>query len=295
MKEETCRSCGSTLLEEGNFCGDCGQQARCQSCHNALRPNKRACIMCGAMVGAQGRPAIGTPLDHPLPPGMNSLEYREGKNTKSLRTVFTDNVANSLVAPLSAALAGRVIDPPRLTKTAATTSNHDIIDYNVPAALDSNLLEEGEIRDTTPTPEHAHSEEGIDGNSSLRKIFRYEGELIKPFDTRFKGNTKIDNVKRLTFLFLYAHDLEGRPHVPRSAVTSALREANLLDSNSRSWITTSPDLIRENGTIALRPSGREQISRIMADIENPEIEGISQPGSTVRRRTKKAAALPEKL
>ena len=58
-----CKKCGATLLEDDQFCPECGakviRKKRCPECGEALREGIRFCPGCGAEVG-EGRPAKRT-------------------------------------------------------------------------------------------------------------------------------------------------------------------------------------------------------------------------------------------
>src|SRR5947209_8760875 len=107
MSTEVCRSCGSEL-DEDDFCGHCGAQARCRVCQAPLKANRRFCGTCGTEIGQVATATAAAAPTPSVPVGMNSVEWRQDKTSVSLRAVFTDATASSLAAPLSAALGGHV-------------------------------------------------------------------------------------------------------------------------------------------------------------------------------------------
>jgi len=229
METEVCRSCGNELLEEGDFCGDCGQRAQCGACQVALKPNKGFCIGCGAAVGTVGTvgaTSTNESLITPLP-GMNTLRLKEDKNSRLLELSFTDRVAESMSSPLTAYMAGHVGVPQPKSRPFPTR--------------DVNIIDGEAIALPTPAGEAANAQSSVSAMAAtsiltdgLERIFSLEGERLRLRDPRLRGDdTKMDTARRLTHLFLYAHSRLGRPRVPLADLHAILDEARVDDSNTR--------------------------------------------------------------
>jgi len=297
MGAETCRSCGNELLEDGDFCGDCGAQARCRRCHAILRRDKRACIMCGMLIG-EGTTAIPrADAVEPPAPGMNTLEYREGRAGRYLRATFTNETASNLVAPLSAALGERASIP--TTKTRIIPASDAQVIEQLPLALPEVSAETDAVladkSTATPITKVASVTGAEADREKLGEIFSYDGTRLKLMEHRLKPHSKRDAARRLVLLLLYAHELDGRQAISRADVFAALKDEHLDDSNNRQWVTTCPDLLLdpESGTIQLRRSGREQARQVLAEVFDPTVTGTWPSGSATRGRSKKVGVSEE--
>ena len=85
----------------------------------------------------------------------------------------------------------------------------------------------------------------------------------------------MDFVRRLTYLFLYAHELEGRETVTDKDLIAVLNDAKVIDAfgNARNWIKNSPELLIEGENVGLSVPGRERAREVIAQLLNNEIDG----------------------
>lgn len=287
MGTEVCRSCRSEI-DEDDFCGHCGEQARCSTCHASLKANKRFCGKCGTEVGLTG--ADGAAPDAafaPTPAGMNTIEYREDRASRSLRATFTDETASNLVTPLTAALGGRITVPTPRSRVVPSSSSA-IIDaeaLSLPAPSDDT----GDKSDILPPVANtqAATESEVD---QLHHVFRYDSDHLQLIESRLKAANQMDYARRLTYLFLYAHSLDSRERIPRADLNAALKDAGVYDSNTLNWVRKSPELLVEGAMVGLRVSGREKAKDTLAQISNPHAHDDWLPG-TASKATSKARSV----
>jgi hypothetical protein len=105
----------------------------------------------------------------------------------------------------------------------------------------------------------------------LQDIFRYNGDQLRLKETRLKANNKLDAARRLAYLFLYAHELEGRHEIPRTVLNEELKKAGYYATNVVTWISNSSDLFREEDRVGLQKSGREEAQKVLAEVLDPNI------------------------
>jgi hypothetical protein len=250
-------------MEEDEFCGDCGNQVRCHRCHGVLKTNKRFCTKCGAPVGEGDTSSSST--DNVTAPqvGTNTVEYREARASRYLRAEFTDTTAGNLVAPLSAALGGR-ISPATLRNRSVPTTDPIVIDGEpLPLPTPSEVTTGAER--LVPAGVAATRLAG-----GLERIFWSEGNQLRLREPRLKGHSKLDTARRLTYLFLYAHTQLGRHKVPLADLFAVLDEAGVDDRNTRAWIRRSSEVWPDGEMIGLRPAGEEKAEAALADFLSPE-------------------------
>lgn len=282
MEPEACRSCGSTLLDDDAFCGDCGAQVRCHGCHVLLKPSKQFCTQCGTRCGEES--IVSTADCAPGPPsGMNSLRLKEDKASRLLELSFTDHVAESISAPLTAYMAGQIgaLSSKGRPSPIRNTSVIEEEMVALPPASEQVARGKDPARATTTTPGLAHG---------LEQIFMPEGERLWLRDTRLKGDSKLDTARRLTHLFLYTHSQLGRERVPLADLHLILGEAAVDDSNTRKMLRQSPaELWPDGDMIGLRPGGEEKARGALADFLNPE-RPIGWTATAAKPRATKATA-----
>jgi hypothetical protein len=116
----------------------------------------------------------------------------------------------------------------------------------------------------------APAESRVDAEK-LRDIFRYNGDQLRLKETRLKANNKLDAARRLVYLFLYAHEVEGRHEIPRTVLNEELKKAGYYATNVVTWISNSSDLFREEDRVGLQKSGREEAQKVLAEVLDPNI------------------------
>src|SRR5262249_23734062 len=90
-------------------------------------------------------------------------------------------------------------------------------------------------------------------------------------------------------LFLYAHYLEGRDRVSRSDLYNLLSDAEVDDTNTRTWIRKNSSLVKEKELIGLNSAGRDEAKEALNEALDPKRQSEWLPGSE-RPRSSKANA-----
>ena len=269
--EPTCFSCDTPLEDEGFFCLNCLAQVRCKSCEKLLRPNARGCIYCGTRLGETGDGVSSS--DNGQIQRRNTIKLEETRTSRSLEAHFTDTAVESMSSALSAFIVGSINEQiPKAHRRSLPPAGTEIKDESIFDA---------EIHDHPEPPSTEESD-----HARILKIFRKNGERLELEDPRVKEKSNLDKAKRITHLFLYAHDLEGRPRVPRSELTDVLNAASVYDSNTRHWIkkAISKTLVQEGDTIGLNAAGRDEARKFLIEISDPSVSRTSG-GERTRRKT----------
>jgi hypothetical protein len=265
---QACPSCTCNLPERAIYCANCGSQARCKECRDILEPNARACVTCGSLVEKSGVASAtnnGILPDHTV----NTLEFEETTKGRSLRAKLTDssvaNLSNAFGRYFSSSLSIGVSRDRRVSvQGSSVTEQEDILLADT--TLDrNNQQSQGIVEATVPVKAQLCGTTEKD-SEKLRQIFRYDGKQLRLNETRLKAKNKLDEARRLTYLFLYAHELEGREQIPRTELNDILKKTSLYDSNTATWIGKSADLMIERETVGLRLPGQEQAKNILAEV-----------------------------
>jgi hypothetical protein len=130
----------------------------------------------------------------------------------------------------------------------------------------------------------------------ITKIFRFKGDTLELVDNRVKATNLSDYVRRLTYLFLYAQEVNGRPSTKESDVEDLLKASKAWDKsgNSRRWLTKRV-LIKDEGeeAIKLTEPGREEAVKILdqaldASVDDKWNPDFNKPKPRGIRKKKKA-------
>ncbi|MEW6058490.1 MAG: hypothetical protein AB1540_17985 [Bdellovibrionota bacterium] len=186
---------------------------------------------------------------------------------------FTDTAVESMSNALSAFIVGSINERiPKAHRRSLPPAGTEIRDESI---FDADIHDHPDI---PPTEESDHAR--------ILKIFRKNGERLELEDPRVKEKSNLDKAKRITHLFLYAHDLEGRPRVPRSELTDVLNAASVNDGNTRHWIkkAVSKTLVQEGDTIGLNAAGRDEARKFLIEIFDPSVSRTSG-GERTHRKT----------
>jgi hypothetical protein len=263
-----CPSCNNALSDRAIFCGACSKQARCKACHELLESNARACVICGTLLG-EGQPANGHPQEN-FAGSRNTFFLKETSNTRTVEVSFSDTAIMNLGDVLGYVANSRI----GKRKTATDQSSSQLLLPGASLDLDNGDVEKpSSFIDRVPEPSVSLQTAGQ--RERLREVFAQDGERLVLDNLLLKATGQLDAGRRLVYLFLYAHELDGHQQVSRDAINEVLKDVGLYDSNVATWISTSPDLreLNENGQsmFRLRKTGRDEAKRVLDEVLNDEI------------------------
>ena len=270
----TCPSCTTTLPERGFYCPSCAVPVRCKHCSEALEANARACVMCGTATGTDG----ALPTNGHATSAVNTFELQEDLKSRTVRLHLTDEAVSHVGEALTAVFADRIVNRPRpIQRIAQAVTLQAALELPAPATA-SDVDTPG--AQTPPPPGPGGDQE------RLRQIFEYAGDELRLEEDRLKADNGQDYARRLTYLFLYAHELEGRKPLAMASLKKILEAARLWDdANVRHALTHKMAVEIENDQVRLKKAGRESAVTALGEILNP---AHPDPGWTPESKTKAA-------
>lgn len=116
-------------------------------------------------------------------------------------------------------------------------------------------------------------------------MFSYDNDELRLEEDRLKADSGLEYARRLTYLFLYAHQLEGRKPVPYGSVKRVLEAAKIWDTNTRYALLHKFAVEISDDQIRLKPKGRELAITALNEIRDPN---RADPGWTPDAKTRPA-------
>lgn len=277
---QQCPSCNNELSERALFCPMCGIQAKCKMCRDILDSKARFCVSCGTPVGVGN----GVQTEHNSRPSkglsLNIIEFSEDAKSRRFRAEVSDTAIDTVSQPLALFLGTRI--GKQVNRSQQQVSNledsiaegpDDIREYEG----DSHQVIEGTKALTVNADQNV-----------LQRIFRRTTDnKLKLNDSRLKQNSQREFVKRLTVLFLFAHELEGQEAVLKTDWIATLSDAKVYDSNARTWMNQNDLIDQEGNLIRLALPGREYARKVLNEYLDPQIESTWSIESKNRRRVSK--------
>lgn len=277
----TCPSCSGPLSERAIFCGSCSQQARCKACHELLEAKAKACVICGVLVGE------GNGVLHLQPhQTFNTFLLKETTNSRTVELNFSDTAIVNLGDVLGYVANGRL--GRRKSATPAEDSGSQLL---LPGtSTDSDSAVETNASVINGPPQAPSTPETSPQHHQIREVFARDGERLILDNLCLKATGQLDAGRRLVYLFLYGHELEGRQQVSRDAINEVFKDVGLYAPNISNWISTSPDLREssEDGQsmFRLRKTGRDAARRVLAEVIDDNIPDSWQLSDRSRTRAK---------
>jgi len=235
--------------------------------------------MCGTSTGNNGATTAGNGRPNAA---INTFELQEDLKSRTVRMYLTDDAVSHVGEALTAVFADRITARPRGVQRIVS-----------PIDTTGKLLSPALApQDQGEPPSSAVGDAPTGGDQErLRKIFEYEGEELRLEDGRLKADSGQDYVRRLTFLFLYAHELEGRKPIPYATLRRIIEAAKLWDSNTRHALAHKLPIEIADDNVRLKAQGRELAIATLNEILEPN---HPDPGWTpeTKMRTARQVADP---
>jgi hypothetical protein len=240
------------------------------NCKDLLEPDAVACVECGTLVGQRSDGASPDPHGQPLPAtrtNQNTFSYHEDRNGKTFTGSFSNEAVDSMGGSLAEFFAYRAGAP----RPALHRHEHQEI-----VIEDRKALPPGEPTQVPAPvgapPPPAPSATETDDKSRIGKLFRENGQTLNLIDRRLKAKNGQAFMRRLTYLFLYAHELHGRFAVPRPDVIAVLKEGKIWDSNASRWLNQKIGFkIDAEERMELLGEGRDEAKKYLIEALDPNI------------------------
>lgn len=282
-----CPHCAQPLSERGSFCKACGAQARCMKCREVLEPGAVACVECGTRLGQPVTdppngvvPTIAVP-----PPNRNTLTYHEDRNSRRFEASLTDSAMEGLGDVFGELFAqrgvGRIITHPQLR----TMVREEVIP-NGAKQLPPAPPAENDLGTTAGAPT---SDQPPSDKQRMLTVFSVSGNTLELIDNRLKATSAADYYRRLTYLFLYAQELNGRTTTPKDQLLTLLKDAKVLDSNCRAWLKQKKGFtVDAEDRLKLNAAAREQAVKTLNETLDPNVtDGWNPDTKTTKQRTQR--------
>jgi hypothetical protein len=277
-----CPKCGDVLAERGVYCKACGSQARCLSCKSVLEPGAAACVECGSKVGevvsSSGTTAVGSQTT--IASNRNTLSYREDRGSRLFDASLTDHAMEGLGAVLGELFVQRG------QVRASIAARQSILESpTLEAQTELPLLPAAIVAPVIPTqtePKAPISE--IAGQ--IATFFTADGDRLELIDNRLKASNQSDYVRRLTVLFLYAHEVLGRSSTSEDEIKAVLKESKVWDraGNAAKWLKKRIGLADTGeDRLKLTAPGRDEAKKALAQAVDPNIQDAWNPDKQVSK------------
>jgi len=273
-----CPLCGEALAEHGFFCKACAAQVRCKTCRELLEPAAQACVECGTKVG-DAAAAPDLVITGALPAHRNTLAYEETRNSRTFHASLTDTAIQGLGEVFGDFFAPRnSVRPPMQPRRFSSDG------LALPPAGPTSAGGNGHAELTTPPSLPATPIAG-DDKERILTLFQRNGDALELKDNRLKAKNQSDFVKRLTYLFLYAHELHGRPTATYDALRTVEQVAKVWDANTRTWLAKKVGFTMDGEkNLKLNTPGREDAIKALNDALNQELQDDWNPDRKIPQK-----------
>jgi hypothetical protein len=275
-----CPLCSAVLAERGYYCQSCAAQVRCKACRELLEPGALACVECGTRITqpvAEGTVAAAASVQHPLEAHRNTISYQETKNDRTFTASLTDTAIQGLGEALGDFFVRR--------ETIRTPIHHrrpagSGLTLPAPPIPQPRAAEHHETVHSI-----SDSEESGSDKSKVLKLFVENGEALELKDNRLKAKSQSDFVRRLTYIFLYAHELHGRSTASYEELRTIHQVAKVWDANTRTWFAKKVGFtVDSDNRYKLTAPGREEAIKTLNDALNPDVSDDWNPDKKVPRK-----------
>jgi hypothetical protein len=259
-----CPYCNVIINEAYNFCVNCEQQVKCIACGSYLIKDKSKCLKCGTPLSASQ--TIATPMNN------FSLEEEQSDNnfSRKLNACLTDAAIDKVASVLS----GYVPLTPPKSPTKHVTQPHQQLDLPfLQTSANNGQLDQSVITDDETVETTAKS---ISDNNSASDYFDKdkEGFLISN-NHDYKGKNKKLQQQRFSILYVWAYNALNGEAVPNDHLTQAAQRNGVYDKNYPTYLKEASNrfFTRLNDTFKINPSGRAEVSKIQAEMQDSDLSG----------------------
>ncbi len=256
------------------------------SCRALLEPSALACVECGIKVGESDKSAT-THGGEAIQSGRNSLSFQEDRNTRKFEASLTDTAMQALGGVFGDLFAQRGAVRGQQAFSGIAPKEGHLLEGGKQLPSSTVVLP---MTDTPspppPTEEQFASPQTSDDKARVLKFFSSNGDKLELMDSRLKAASRLDYVRRLTYLFLYAHELHGRMSIPESDLNTVIQTAKMMDAsgNARTWIRKRIGIATEGeGAVKLTFKGREDAQKALDNAHDANMPDTWNPDKATQK------------
>jgi hypothetical protein len=284
-----CVYCSAILSAKGVFCPQCAKQSKCKNCSELLEINTKACAVCGTLIGEGNSTSVSQLNQNHFDNIFELTETSEFEGRKSSRNMRL-GCSNEAVSNFGEFVERRIRGAQAIGSNETATNNYPNGKTALPPAESFEDFEENhdaiEIPQTK-NPDINHSSE----KEILHQVFRKYENRWKLDEIELNAKNKIDYARRITFLFLYFNDLEGRSKTPRSELNSILEDSTVYDGNFRDWISSERAIDKnDDDTLTLNAGGRRKAKECIKNLSENTVTNPWLPGATPKSSSKTSSS-----
>ncbi len=291
-----CPSCGTLLSERGCFCKACGNQGKCLACKALLENGAIACVECGGRVGARPEQvdtfAATVSAPATLAANRNTINFREDRNSRICEASLTDEAMQSL-----GDVFGELFVRRDATRTAAALRRHLADNGTIIDGGKELTAGQQPAQEVPPSPPPTvNGSVANPTNPEIQRIHSIlvpKGDTFEVTDNRVKAKNNADYARRMTYLYLYAHECSGRTSALDADLRAFLKSAKAMDSsgNATRWLAKQVGYAKDgDDRVKLNVKGREEAKKALTEALDQNVPDTWNPDSHLpRKRGKKKA------
>jgi hypothetical protein len=215
----------------------------------------------------------------------NTLSYQEDRDSRRFEASLTDSAMHGLGDVFGELFAQRGVGRTVSHSNGRTLLKNDMV-----------LDDLKQLPPAPPVVDHVEisaEKKAVTGDTNrdrVLNIFSFNGETLELTDNRLKATSAADYYRRLTYLFLYAHELHGRTATPKADLINVLKAAKVYDSNCRTWLKQKIGFTLDTEErLKLIAGAREQAVKTLDEARDPNVPDVWNPDNkTAKARKKKA-------
>jgi hypothetical protein len=247
------------------------------NCKAVLESGAAACVECGTKLGAplqNGQPVAVSFAGHQR----NKITYREDRNSRSIDGDFSDATMQAFGDVLGELVGNRGAGPRQGNPGPFSREVVDPVAKSLPAPANG----------APSTTEDEVTTNLWDEMKNVMVFFRAKGDGLELIDNRLKAKTGSDFYRRLTYLFLYAHELHGRHSASKASVIAILKDGKVWDGNASKWLTSKkglrPTTEGDEPHLQLLATSRDEAKKVLIDALNPNVKDEWNPDTKVKQK-----------
>lgn len=276
-----CPYCDFLIDEAYNFCVSCEQQVKCLTCGSYLIKDKSKCLKCGNF--------LNTPQTAATPMNNFSLEEEQSDSnySRKLNLSFTDNSIDKVASVLGGYVP---LVPPKSPKPVA---QQQLALPFLQTSEENEQLDQSEIMTDEAVETTAKN---VLDNNSPSDYFEKDGQgFLISNNHDYKGKNKKLQQQRFSILYVWAYNSLNRELVPNDHLTQAAQRNGVYDQNYPTYLKEAANrfFTKLDGTFKLNPSGRAELSKIHAEMQDSDLSGSEYWNSTRKKSSRSPRATKE--